>query len=81
MEHGGGRITFRGCFFLAGTGKLVKVDGKMDGAKNRAILEKNLLKLAKDLRLGGGSSSSRTTTLNIQPELQWNSLDQSIFMC
>uniref|UniRef100_A0AAR2IXQ6 Tc1-like transposase DDE domain-containing protein n=1 Tax=Pygocentrus nattereri TaxID=42514 RepID=A0AAR2IXQ6_PYGNA len=41
-----------GGFSSAGTGKLVKVDGKMDGAKYRAILEENLLESAKDLRLG-----------------------------
>ncbi len=41
-----------GCFSSAGTGKLVRVDGKMDGAKYRAILEENLLQSAKDLRLG-----------------------------
>ena len=41
-----------GCFSSAGTGKLVRVDGKMDGAKYRAILEENLLEAAKDLRLG-----------------------------
>ena len=29
---------------------------------------------------GGGSSSSRTMTLNIQPELQWNGLDKSMLM-
>uniref|UniRef100_A0AAX7SKK8 Tc1-like transposase DDE domain-containing protein n=1 Tax=Astatotilapia calliptera TaxID=8154 RepID=A0AAX7SKK8_ASTCA len=32
--------------------KLVRVDGKMDGAKYRAVLEENLLESAKDLRLG-----------------------------
>uniref|UniRef100_A0A803JWW4 Transposase Tc1-like domain-containing protein n=1 Tax=Xenopus tropicalis TaxID=8364 RepID=A0A803JWW4_XENTR len=41
-----------GCLSSAGTGKLVRVDGKMDGAKYRAILEENLLESAKDLRLG-----------------------------
>uniref|UniRef100_A0A803JA48 Tc1-like transposase DDE domain-containing protein n=1 Tax=Xenopus tropicalis TaxID=8364 RepID=A0A803JA48_XENTR len=41
-----------GCFSSAGTGKLVRVDGKMDGAKYSAILEENLLESAKDLRLG-----------------------------
>ncbi|KAI4877527.1 hypothetical protein NFI96_003613, partial [Prochilodus magdalenae] len=35
-----------------GTGKMVKIDGKMDGAKYRTILEENLLESAKDLRLG-----------------------------
>lgn len=34
------------------TGKLFRVDGKMDGAKYRAILEDNLLEAAKDLNLG-----------------------------
>ncbi|KAL7826753.1 hypothetical protein AOLI_G00319620 [Acnodon oligacanthus] len=43
----GGSIMLWGCFSSAGTGKLVRVDGKMDGAKYRAILEENLL----DLRL------------------------------
>ncbi|MEQ2223654.1 hypothetical protein ILYODFUR_038845 [Ilyodon furcidens] len=30
---------------------------------------------------GGGSPSSQTRTLNMQPEMQWTGLDQSIFMC
>ncbi|CAJ0967759.1 unnamed protein product [Ranitomeya imitator] len=34
-----------------GTGKMVKIDGKMDGAKYRTILEENLLVSAKDLGL------------------------------
>uniref|UniRef100_A0AAR2K3W5 Tc1-like transposase DDE domain-containing protein n=1 Tax=Pygocentrus nattereri TaxID=42514 RepID=A0AAR2K3W5_PYGNA len=52
VKYGGGSIMLWGCFSSAGTGKLVKVDGKMDGAKYRAILEENLLESAKDLRLG-----------------------------
>ncbi|CAJ0927681.1 unnamed protein product [Ranitomeya imitator] len=39
-------------FFFTGTGKMVKIDVKMDGAKYRTILEENLLESAKDLRLG-----------------------------
>ena len=31
---------------------MVKIDGKMDGAKYRTILEENLMESAKDLRLG-----------------------------
>ncbi|CAB1453064.1 unnamed protein product [Pleuronectes platessa] len=41
-----------GCFSSAGTGKLVRIEGKADGAKYREILEENLMQSAKDLRLG-----------------------------
>ena len=41
-----------GGFSSAGTGKTVRVDGKMDGAKYRAILAENLLESVKDLRMG-----------------------------
>ena len=41
-----------GCFSSTATGKLVRTEGKMDGAKYREILEENLLQSAKDLRLG-----------------------------
>lgn len=66
-----------GCFSSAVTGKLVRVDGKMDGAKYRTIL----LEAANDLRLGRRFTFRQTVTLNIQQKLQWNSLDQRIFMC
>lgn len=77
-EHGGGSIKLWGCFSLAGTVKLVRVERKMDRIKYREILEEHLLETARDLRLG---QRSRTTTLNIQQELQWNDLEQRIFMC
>ncbi|CDQ67599.1 unnamed protein product [Oncorhynchus mykiss] len=52
VKHGGGSIMVCACFSSAGTGKMVKIDGKMDGAKYRTILEENLMESAKDLRLG-----------------------------
>jgi hypothetical protein len=36
----------------AGTGRLVRIKGKMNGAKYRGILDENLLQSAQDLRLG-----------------------------
>lgn len=45
-------VSLWGCFSSAGTGKLVRIEGKMDGAKNRTILEENLFRSAKDLRPG-----------------------------
>jgi hypothetical protein len=40
------------CFSAAGTGKLVRIEGIMNGAKYRPILDENLLQSENDLRLG-----------------------------
>ncbi|KAM7388883.1 hypothetical protein PAMP_022892 [Pampus punctatissimus] len=42
------------CFSSAGTGKMVKIDGKMDGAKYRTILEENLMESARALKMKRG---------------------------
>jgi hypothetical protein len=42
VKHGGGNIMLWVCFSSAGTGKLVRIEGTMDGAKHRDILEGNL---------------------------------------
>lgn len=39
-------------FSSAGTERIVSIDGKLEGDKHKAILEENLLKCEKDLRLG-----------------------------
>ena len=52
VKHGGGSIMLWGCFSSAVTRKLVRIEGKMDGAKYREILEENLFQSARDLRLG-----------------------------
>jgi hypothetical protein len=41
-----------GCFSSAGTRKLVRIEGMMDGAKYREILEGNRFQSSRDLRLG-----------------------------
>ena len=52
VKYGGGSIMQWGCFSAAGTGRLVRIEGKMNGAKYREILDENLLQSAEDLRLG-----------------------------
>jgi hypothetical protein len=39
-------------FSVAGTGRLIRIGGKMNRAKYRDILDENLLQSSQDLRLG-----------------------------
>ena len=52
VKHGGGSLMLWRCFSVAGTGRLVRIEGKINGAKYREILDENLLQSVQDLRLG-----------------------------
>ena len=52
VKYGGGSIMLWGCFSAAGNGRLVKINGKMNRAKYREILDEILLQSAQDLTLG-----------------------------
>ena len=52
VKHGGGSIIPWGSFSVAGTERLVRIEGKMNREKYREILDVNLLQSTQDLRLG-----------------------------
>ena len=52
VKQGDGSIMLWECFSSAGTGALIRIEGKMDGAKYRKILEENLLTSERKLKLG-----------------------------
>uniref|UniRef100_A0AAZ3SSX5 Transposase n=1 Tax=Oncorhynchus tshawytscha TaxID=74940 RepID=A0AAZ3SSX5_ONCTS len=63
VKHGGGSLILWVCFSAAGTGRLGRIKGKMNGAKYREILDENLPRTSD---WGEGSHSNRTTTLSAQ---------------
>ncbi|KAK5866290.1 hypothetical protein PBY51_020492 [Eleginops maclovinus] len=54
VKHGGGNIILWGCFSAKGTGRLHRIEGRMDGAMYREILANNLLPSVRALKMGRG---------------------------
>uniref|UniRef100_A0A673MHA2 Transposase Tc1-like domain-containing protein n=1 Tax=Sinocyclocheilus rhinocerous TaxID=307959 RepID=A0A673MHA2_9TELE len=53
VKHGGGNMLW-GCFSAKGTGRLHRIEGRMDGAIYREILGNNLLPSVRALKMGRG---------------------------
>ena len=64
VKSGGSSMVW-GYFPPAGTGKLVRIEGMMDDAKYREILEGNLFQSFRDLRLGWRFTIQQDKTLRV----------------
>lgn len=68
VKYSGGSIMLCGCFWSAGTGHLVRIEGRSDGAKYRGILQEETGKNC----LGGNSPFSRTMISRTRPKRLWS---------
>jgi hypothetical protein len=86
VKHGGGSIILWGCLSAAGTGRLVRIEAKINGAKYREILDENLLQSAQDLRPGGRftfkqDNDPKHTAKTMQEWLHLHTLYTDFLLC
>ena len=85
-KHGAGSIMPWGCFSVAGTGGLVRVEGKLNRAQYRDILYEHLAQSTQDLRLSQrvhhptGQWSEAHRKVNTKSGLMTNSLTWTQFL-
>jgi hypothetical protein len=74
VKHGDGSIMLCGCFSAAGTWRLVRIEGKMNGAMHRKpVPERSGLQTGAKVL-----PSNRTTTLSRQPRQCWSDFGTSL---
>ena len=66
VKHGDVSIMLWECFSATGTGRLVRIEAKMNGVKDRTLM-KTCSRALRTSDWGEGSPSNRTTTLSTQP--------------
>ncbi len=54
VKHGRGNVMLWGCFSAKGTGRLLRIEGRMDGAMYHEILGNNVLHSVRALKMGRG---------------------------
>ena len=70
MKHGGGSNMLWGCYSVTGTGRLVWIEGKMNGATHREILDEKPAPESSGPQTGVKDNDPKHTTKTTQEWLR-----------